>query len=751
MPPASAGQVVEVVFHVRSSQDGHGAGGALAVRLAPADARDSAAGQLVPLPPAGAGRAALPAGTTWRAELVGDEVWGPPATFFVATEPQTITLLALPAAPLGARLRLQEPGTLPARVDLRFQPALGSQGAFPETSVSCPVAEGAFRCMLPAAKLDLKVQAAGFASHFFWNLAPQAGRELDLGELGLRPAAAMLGWLDLPQVAGFEFRDTRVTARPIAGAATVDPGDLARRPLRSATAVPDERGFFALVGLEAGVYEVEAAHPGAGRARRAPVLVRERSETEVRDLRFEVPVELDVAVEPPGDPFGTPWNLVLVPIGTGLGEDEVLLEVDQATRRWRAKVAKPGQYLLEVSDSRQSRWFTQELEVVPGIGLVEVEAPFSRLEGKLLSGDEPLQATLWFGGRQAAPSIGVPSDEAGNFYVFLPRRTPDQPWRVEIRSRKPRIHAWIEQVHVPARRPGELWPKTVLRLPVTRLSGVVIDDRDQAVRGAQVLAVAGGARPVSVQADEAGAFELLALAEARWRVEATGKVRGETLVSTVAEVEVAEDGPGIPLRLVLGPRRRLTGQVISPAGDPVAGATVLASSAELSKRVFENLPSKVSDPAGVFALDLPLPRGSLLTLTVLAPGFAAMQTELMLLDDPQSVVLPVETAAGTLEVAYRGESSFSGLEKRRWTWLYQSSRFATPAHLEAWAEAQGVGQDGGGGSFLIPGLAPGPYLVCFEAGGSTPGAGLAPSRRCEPVEITPYATSLVVVDVEAGT
>jgi hypothetical protein len=147
-----------------------------------------------------------------------------------------------------------------------------------------------------------------------------------------------------------------------------------------------------------------------------------------------------------------------------------------------------------------------------------------------------------------------------------------------------------------------------------RLSGIVLDETDAGVAGAQVrvLRVADDVRHLEATLDttETGTFGVEVEGPGRWRLDAT---RGALLAEPVTS-----DGAPVVLRLVQG--ARLEGRVFTTGGRPVQSFAVLISRAVGALERDELAPRHVISPEGQFVL-AGLPEGPA-EVVIAAPGFA---------------------------------------------------------------------------------------------------------------------------------
>jgi hypothetical protein len=199
---------------------------------------------------------------------------------------------------------------------------------------------------------------------------------------------------------------------------------------------------------------------------------------------------------------------------------------------------------------------TEEVEVTGGQAPLLVQVPLVEIHGRLRQGDEPLAATLWFGGLAGARRIRFDADEDGELSGFLPE---EGLWKVELVEESAGLRVGLEPVEV-RRLPGARRAEVEIVVPDTTLAGEVVDEAGKAAPGA------------SIQVDSADPRERQK--GSRFEVDAEGKFRIRGLAPGPAgvEAEAGEQTSGwVPITIVdkgESPWLRLVG--------PEAGAAALA-------------------------------------------------------------------------------------------------------------------------------------------------------------------------------
>lgn len=585
-------------------------------------------------------------------------------------------------------------------------------------------------------------------SHYFWSVEIPPQGVGSLGSLTLRVGASVVGWVEAPR-REFRFEDLEVRLQPLFGSLPANAVDLHRAGSLGVDTAVNHRGFFELTGMLPGSYALVVEHPEYAPSRIAPVPVHDRAETEIHRVVLELPVRLEVQLDPPPPPYHRGWQVELQQMGDVPGHlDVVASGLASQEGLWQADRLSPGRYLLKVGDPSGARWAAQEVMVADGLPPIEVSLPYVRVEGILRLGGEPLAADLYFGGRFGARRVAARSDGEGKFYIVLPQQ--DEPWIVEIVASAIGLEALVGGVE-PRRAPGEPWAKTEIDLPDGRVAGVVVDESGAPVPGVLVEAVAAAdrARPASSRSSPDGSFELRALDEGAYYLEAVHHRQGRSLSAEPALVEVVEGSPAERVRIELLEELSLSGQVLSPAGEGVPGARVLALLDRSERPLHGVMPSATTDLDGGFELNLPRGAGRVI-VTVLAPGYAI---ESRVVDARRAEWLPLELdpTGGTLAVSYDdGEATTPAALKFR-TMIFNPHMVAPSSALIQWAELHGMRNDADVARLVIPMLKPGPYTVCYDVGfavwstGHLPPGGLP--DRCASGELPPFGELHLTVPV----
>jgi hypothetical protein len=684
----------------------------------------------------------VPEGRSWEASATAAGFWSRPGIAGPGEPGALAARVELwPAGAVLGELRAAPGLALPATLTARFQPAPGASSKPPNATAACRVDAKRFRCDLPAGDLDLRLRARGFITQYRWGVKVPAHRSVDVGSIELKPGASIVGWVQVP---GREKpEESRVEMGPqVAGAASSQSEEERRGWLREAKV--NSRGFFELDGVPPGSYRLTVSHPRLAPAMVGPIGVRSGSETEVDPIQLHPPANLEVHLHPASDPYGSRWTARLLREGSTPGSSDQAAQSAASTEGvWRARGLSAGRYTLQVEGSHNARWAYQAIEVSDGMAPLDVDLPFVRVEGAVRLGKEPLEALIWFGGQYGSRRIAARSDPEGRFSAVLPEL--DEGWYVEVYNEPRHVAARFFEVAV-RKSSGQPAARVRFDVPDTLVRGRVVDENDQPVAGADVLAYGGAgaldrgkARSSSgARGGEPGSFEIRGLRPGTWQFVADVADGDLGMSSDALPVEVAADRSQEDVRLVVHRRVEIAGKVVDPGGQPVAGAEVVAYP-ELASGTFVGWPPRTTtDSAGSFRLRLPA-RTTAAEITLLAPGFAVRQSRV----DPRSrepLVLSVDQVGGTLIIVYpdRAEKDDPGAVVRRLlTTVFHD--YMEPSDLANWAYLHGISQTDPG-RFVIPLLEPGRYTACREADEPPPGAEVASALAgsCASGELSVY-------------
>jgi hypothetical protein len=273
----------------------------------------------------------------------------------------------------------------------------------------------------------------------------------------------------------------------------------------------------------------------------------------------------------------------------------------------------PGSYEIEVQDGNGSSYAWQEVRLERGAAPIEIRLPLVWVEGAIHLGEEPLESNLWFGGRNGRVSVLLRAGKDGEFAGVLPR---EGDWDIDVDASSPKVDRRLLKVAVEV-LPQAPSARLTLRVPATRISGEVVDDKGAKVSKARVMALdPQTVDPSFVETDEEGRFELEGLSEGLLTLVAD---KAGAKSSEVA-VDLKEDSSLPPVKLVLRKLQELTGTVVAQ-GSGLPGVKVLIMAPDRNNPA--SLPTSVqalTNVEGRFRVEIPAGATDLLVIALPA-GF----------------------------------------------------------------------------------------------------------------------------------
>lgn len=630
-----------------------------------------------------------------RAEVPG--FWSPKVPVLGQPGTREVGLRLFPAAEVKGRFSWPRgalpPTELTLTLDPPWSPGGGSKagGSIPHATEDCSVAfSGAFRCILPAARLDLRLRVAGFVSLYLWDLMLRPGENHDLGDLPLTPGASVVLWV--------EDADGQPPSVPVT--ATLRPAETIPRS-RRATGVDrlalrgkaDERGFLHFEGVPAGAYRLQVEAEGFATSTRRLQVVEGREVRLPEPLVLAPPTRLELTVVPPRDPYGSPWEVRWWSL-----EDEAAspwLRTDDEGL-WRSEPLAPGRYMVRLESGRgryRWTWWTDTVEVAPGGTRKEIRLPVIQVVGTVLLGKEPLEAIVRFGNPHGGRTLSIDADPEGVFIGYLPE---EGEWPVSVYT-EPTGWRTLPPVEVEVEE-GDRYAELELVLPDTTLPGEVVDVQGEPLPGVRVTGFHADERfdiGDSVSDDE-GRFLLRGVTPGRVMISALGAGGA----SGGAMVTVPEEGSTEPVRLVLQKFERFQGRVTSPAG-PVPGAQIITFPRGMGLFIMEQ--GRIfTGPNGRFETRLPA-GATTVDVAVLAPGWAARLLRIPA-PWPEEMVLEVWPGGGTIALAFFGEVQ---------AFLRHDGAELPFVSLDHWGRPGGGEVDGG--IWHLPDMEPGTWELCVRA------------------------------------
>lgn len=662
----------------------------------------------LPLPDSPSLAFSIPEGASavLRARVPG--FWSPKVTIVGQPGTQRVALRLFPAAELKGRLIWPRGERPPTEVRLTLDPpwrsgsGFAARGSVPHTTEECSVAfSGAFRCSLPAARLDLRLRVDGYVSHYFWDLGLDPGESRDLGELTLTPGASVVAWVEDP-----EGQPPSVPVTATLEPAEVIPGSrrgtgVDRLTLRGKA---DERGFLHLEGVPTGSYRLQVEAEGFATVSRRLRVVAGREARWPEPLVLEPPARLELTLMPPRDPYGSAWEVRWWDLEGGSASRWQRIG-DEG--HWRSKPLAPGRYMLRLESGRdrdRQAWWSDTVELAPEGTHLEIRLPVVEVVGTVRLGQEPLEAVVRFGEPHGGRSLRLDADPEGVFIGYLPE---EGEWPVSVYT-EPTGWRTLPPVTVEIEE-GDRYAELELVVPDTSLPGEVVDRQGEPLSGVRVTGFHADEQFEigDSQSDEEGRFLLRGVSPGRVLLSA----QGAGGASGGAMVTVPEEGSTEPVRLVLRKFEPFQGRVTSPTG-PVPGAQVIPFPRGMGHFISEQ--GRVfTGPDGRFETRLPT-TATAVDLAVLAPGWAARLLRVTA-PWPQEMVVEVRPGGGALALGFSGEGR---------AFLRHGGAELPFVLLRHWGRQEGETADGT--RWLLPEMEPGPWELC-RRGGET-GASPACSR-----------------------
>lgn len=655
--------------------------------------------------------------TVWEVRAEAKGYWSRTAVAILAQTTE-VDLKLWPTGAIQGKVAIGRAEQMPTEIGVSFfSPPFGPKGEI-EGTVFCPVREGAsWSCEVPEGTRDLKARARGFASHYFWAVEIDRREPRDLGTLSLRRGASIIGWA-LRRDSQRLPKGARVAATPAAYEVQDE-----RLHLQGVEAAIGRDGFFSLEGLAPGRYRVVAHAEGLAPSAPLALSMTQDTETTIQEPLFlEPPTQLQVRVEPPLGPDSNPWILELVRSDRERGVKEHIASVEvPPTGWWEFTDLTPQTYRVVLSSGGGStRWYSEEVEVTATSPPLEIKLVYVHVSGQLSLGDEPLSASLTFGGEFGTRRITAHANEEGVFSCFLPTAGD---WYVDIEATNPPVQRRKHKTNVPETEPGET-ARMEIRLPKTRIRGKVVDSNGRPPSNSLVRTkgtVSGHDNTVVL--DETAEFEIVGLEEGQV------SVRGETRTaeSEWQHLTIQTNVEPAPVTLVLRERREITGWV-TYSGRGVPGAVVWVRDAHGGRPLHPDYKA-VTEVDGSFTVKLPVHVAEALVL-VEGPGFAwklervflpeDVILDLQMRDDGGTLIL--ESGSPVLPQDQDGDSS---------VYLFRDTAGIDVRAPYSWARRFGD-VDPTTKALVIPNVEPGIYTACR---GSLADyllalAGVAPKGKC---------------------
>ncbi len=658
----------------------------------------------------------LPEGSEWElaGELPGFWVKRQLVTISPGTDLRRVELQLWPLGTLRGTLRgAGKKVSLPETVVVHtlVVPEVVGRPKSPAGSLICPVSEeGQWNCELPAGKMDLTLIAEGFIPHYVWGVEVPPHGVKTLPALELRRGASVAGWV---AIEGGKIDPESCIARLVpATNCRATPGQAVRNIASAVEAHVGGDGFVQFTDLAPGHYALEVRQPGYATATAALIEVVARRETFLTEpLVLATPLTLRLEIDPPLDLLDQPWRVQVYSWANSAANGGVPATVFDGSADGEGRLVvndlSPGEVSVDIDDAEGNRIFDSRTVLGPWklvtSAIRRIEIPQIRIEGRLTLGEDPVAATLWFGGKSGAQRVRLECDEDGLFAGVLPR---EGLWRVAVVAEEPRL----DTSALVTIRPGRSGEAHVdLELPDTRVFGRVVDRGGRPLAEVTVSAVSDGNTVFNVVGTDAlGAFELRGLPAADLSLsvyEDNPSCQTELHLTRLAEgMEVG------PIELRCSEMKQVQGTVVSKRG-PVAGAVV-----GLTARPPASGGDKtISGQDGSFSLNIPADL-NVATVYWSAESYGAQARVVSLQDSPLRLNLQEEVGEIEVETPFAPEDY---LRTRLRIALY-SGGIEIPLRLVPTRTYPGAG--GVGARVGLSQLAPGDYAACFVPASILPGA-----------------------------
>lgn len=669
----------------------------------------------------------LPRGSTWIVKAEADGYWSPETVFTAGASAEPVGLELFPAGRVLVPLELGQGESAPSALSLAFEPAAGS------TDVTIPRVVGEVQCTVseekiaqcrnvPAGVHDLRLSSTGWIPRYWWDIQVRAGQTHALDSVSLMRGASVYGSI-VYDGRGETPSGIQVTLEPAFLGGVGDPASRRRIERGRIQTLVDDRDTFQLGPVPPGTYLLRVEHPDLAAVTRGPIEVRPELEAQLLEaIRLGPPLEIQIFVEPPNDPWGLPWEVVLVPSEEGLGANPIEATADpDVLGLFRVQGLSPGDYTAEIRPrSEEGRplsevWVGREIELVQGeLDPIVVDVPLYEVEGRATKGGERITGRLLWIAIDEPTSRGrifFDLDDSGEFSGFL---TEPGRWAPRWYSEGADKAIGLEPIEIADERRQEI----SIEIPDTAIVGEVVDASGEVVPGAYltILRIDRKEPPGEHRADEAGEFTIEGLRPGSYMIEAyLGERRSE-----MVPVQLQESLDSPELRLILRGETRIAGRVTS-RGAPVAGARVLGWP-DFGSTPGAGVSTAVTDVAGRFSLTFS--SDSLgCTLVVQAPGYGSRILR-VLADPSQPLELELEPVSGTLVLDWGPQDMGSGQPVP--LLARDGALVPAPFLMNLLQGDARIESD----ELVIPGMAIGEYALCagegsfvaMGAGGSPPAA-----------------------------
>ncbi|HEX2120352.1 MAG TPA: carboxypeptidase-like regulatory domain-containing protein, partial [Thermoanaerobaculia bacterium] len=558
----------------------------------------------------------------WRISLRDSGCWAAPVTIdSTRSIPDGgLVIHTWPKRLLRGTWRLPAGARAPKRLHVTLQSAPNAAAAnLPEKVVEPCTSDGAeWRCEVPAAVLDLRLEAEGFAPVYVWERDLRE-KDADLGAIKLNPGASLAGWV--VRTDG-DSVGAEVELRPAAAAETA--AVTQRLNAQASKVKTNARGFFQFGAVPAGMYTVTVKAEDMAVTRVEDVRIAEAREYALEAIRLQSLGRVEVALTPALTPRQGLWEVRLRPLGnktTDLQPEVLAKHAVNEHGQWSRGGLEPGLYVLAVFDEAGSRVAERELDLRGQTESVNISIGEIQVSGRVRMGTKSVRASLRF--ESDGARVVMETDAGGAFTGTLPK---EGTWRVQVSFTDVLQRLRVHRVNV--KREGESVARVDIDLPGGVIEGRVVDDRGNGVAEAEVRVLRGPAAETNGATDKSGHFTLLGVQNGAVRIHALKN----GLESEEVDYHVADSST--PVTLQLRDQVSIGGRVRMPNGSPVTGALI---------RYFygSRTDEAISGPSGSFAFKVPRGLRSMVVV-VLATGLPIKVDEVGIPSDGNGVDIRME-------------------------------------------------------------------------------------------------------------
>jgi hypothetical protein len=501
-----------------------------------------------------------------RVRAVSEGCWSTTAIWVPQSDP-TVALQTFASATVHGSFAVgseRPPGALQASA---FRIARDRERVLPADPepIDCTLDFPRWHCVIPAElALDLRVEPAGFAPAYFWDLTAQPREQRDVGQQKVIAGSSLAGWVEDAD------RDPVRNATVSLSVLQNEHGDAGRAAAKQYVAKTNARGFFQLTGVEAGEYRLSSESENHSPVVVPALTIRPATaQTWPRALTHLPRVPLTVTIDPPVDRNGSPW-IVRVTEGIALVPGRQPVSVTLAHSGdglWSAPALRADPYRLEVADRSGMVVETQDIDLSSARpATITLSVHDLARSGTITVAGAPLAGVdvRFSNGTTTTPYVA--SDEDGRFQIVFPAAGHWSPIVYpEGRTRSKNIRAAAVEVVADSDAP------LLIDLPGGRIRGRVLH-RGTPVRAAVRVLRDGSAVAQEVTKDD-GQFDFIALDAVTYLVEA------ESDPGTTAQpvtVHVRKDATE-EIDLQIEEWRVVRAIVYTPGGQPASGAAVRVS------------------------------------------------------------------------------------------------------------------------------------------------------------------------------